>query len=117
MEHLIAQIEDHLAQNPKDVRGWEILAPVYLRLGRFGDAAKAWRSAMAADGETAARQASLGEALVGAGNGVVTAEAKKAFERAVALDAEERDRTVLPRPRRRSGWPPGRGRGDLARHD
>jgi len=86
MERMVAQIEEHLAQNPKDVRGWEILAPVYLRLGRFDDAAKAWRSAMAADGETAARQASLGEALVGAGNGVVTAEAKKAFERAVALD-------------------------------
>src|SRR5262249_40196872 len=86
LEHMIAQIEDHLAQNPNDARGWEIIAPVYVRLGRFDDAAKAWRAVMAADHETAARQSSLGEALVGSANGIVTADAKKAFERAVELD-------------------------------
>ena len=36
---------------------------------------------------TAEREAALGEALVFAANGVVTAEAKAAFEKAVALDA------------------------------
>ncbi len=36
-----------------------------------------------------AREADLGEALTGAANGVVTAEAKAAFERALALDASE----------------------------
>ena len=86
IERMIAQIEEHLAQNPGDAHGWEIIAPVYLRLGRYDDAAKAWRSAIAADHETAARQSSLGEALVGSANGVVTVDAKKAFERAVALD-------------------------------
>jgi cytochrome c-type biogenesis protein CcmH len=86
LDHMIAQIEDHLAKNPNDARGWEVIGPVYLRLGRFDDAAKAWRSAMVADKETAARQSSLGEALVGAANGVVTADAKRAFERAVELD-------------------------------
>ncbi len=38
-------------------------------------------------GETADREASLGEALAGAANGVITSDAKGAFERALALDA------------------------------
>src|SRR5262249_20138574 len=39
------------------------------------------------NGETAERRADLGEALVAAANGIVTADAKTAFERAPALDA------------------------------
>lgn len=85
VDHLVAQVEQHLEANPDDARGWEVIAPVYLRLGRFDDAVKARRNLLRL-GETAERQADLGEALVGAGNGIVTAEAKTAFERAVALD-------------------------------
>jgi cytochrome c-type biogenesis protein CcmH len=87
VDAMVAQIETHLERNPNDGRGWEVLAPVYLRLGRFDDAVKARRSALALNGETAERQAALGEALVFAANGVVTAAAKTAFERAVVLDA------------------------------
>ncbi len=38
------------------------------------------------NGETAARRADLGEAIAAAAGGVVTAEAKTEFERALALD-------------------------------
>jgi cytochrome c-type biogenesis protein CcmH len=86
---LVAQVEAHLASNPDEGRGWEVIAPVYVRLGRFDDAVKARRNALRLLGETATRQADLGEALVAAANGVVTAEAKAAFERAIALDAKE----------------------------
>ena len=41
------------------------------------------------NGETAARRADLGEAIAAAAGGVVTAEAKAEFERALALDAGE----------------------------
>jgi cytochrome c-type biogenesis protein CcmH len=85
---MIARIEEHLAAEPKDGRGWEIIAPVYLRIGRFADAVKARRNALAFNGETAERQAALGEALFSAANNVVTPEAKAAFERALALDAK-----------------------------
>src|SRR5215472_13336699 len=34
IEHLVGQVEAHLAANPDDARGWEVIAPVYLRLGR-----------------------------------------------------------------------------------
>ena len=66
-----------------------MIAPIYLRLGRFDDAVKARRNALRLNGETAERQTELGEALVAAANGVVTAEAKAAFERAVALDPSD----------------------------
>jgi cytochrome c-type biogenesis protein CcmH len=89
LESLIAQAEAHLDREPNDGRGWEVLAPVYLRLGRLDDAVKARRNALRLNGETATRQADLGEALVAAANGVVTADAKQSFDRALALDAGE----------------------------
>ena len=89
IETLVAQVEAHLERNPQDGRGWEILAPVYLRLGRFDDAVKAREAALTYSGETAERQSSLGEALVAAAQGIVTAAAGKAFSRAVILDPHD----------------------------
>jgi cytochrome c-type biogenesis protein CcmH len=86
---LIERVETHLEQNPNDGRGWEVIAPIYTRLGRFEDAVKARRNALRLNGDTAPRAAALGEALVLAANGVVTAEAKAAFEKAVALDGSD----------------------------
>jgi cytochrome c-type biogenesis protein CcmH len=86
---LVSQVEAHLAQNPNDGAGWEVLAPVYLRMGRFDDAVVAWRKAIALNGDSPARDANLGEALAAAANGVVTDEAKQAFQKAVASDPHE----------------------------
>lgn len=85
---LIGQVEERLARNPDDGAGWEVIAPVYMRLGRFDDAVMARRKALALIGETGARDADLGEALVAAANGVVTDEAKTSFGRAVARDPQ-----------------------------
>jgi cytochrome c-type biogenesis protein CcmH len=87
IEALVGQVEDHLAKNPADGRGWDIIAPIYLRLGRFDDAVRARRNALVHAEETSDRQFGLGEALFAAANNFVTPEAKQAFERAVALDA------------------------------
>ena len=38
IESLVGQVEAHLARNPNDGTGWEVIAPVYMRLGRFDDA-------------------------------------------------------------------------------
>jgi len=89
IDSLISQVEDHLAKNPNDGTGWEVIAPVYMRLGRFDDAVAAWRKAVALNGDTATRDANLGEALVAAASGVVTDEAKQVFERGLALDPHE----------------------------
>jgi len=89
LQSLVAQVEAHLATNPEDGRGWEILAPVYLRAGRFEDAVRARRNALRLNGATGARESDLGEALVYASNGLVTDEARQAFERALELDKSE----------------------------
>lgn len=89
MTRLVAQVEAHLEKNPDDGRGWEVLAPVLLRLGRADDAVKAYRNSLARNGESALRRADLGEALTTAAGGVVTADAKSEFDRALALDASE----------------------------
>lgn len=86
IESLVAQVESHLKRNPDDGRGWEVLAPVYMRIGRFDDAVRARRNALRLLGATAMREADLGEALAAAADGIVTAEAKAAFERAAAID-------------------------------
>jgi cytochrome c-type biogenesis protein CcmH len=86
IESLVAQVEAHLERNPDDARGYDVIAPVYFRLGRFADAVNARRKLLVLAGETAERRADLGEALAAAGNGIVTNEAKAAFERALVLD-------------------------------
>jgi cytochrome c-type biogenesis protein CcmH len=83
---MISQVEAHLEQNPNDVRGWQVIAPVYMRLGRFDSAVAAQRKLLSLQGENADRDADLGEALTAAANGVVTDEAKDAFQRAAKLD-------------------------------
>jgi cytochrome c-type biogenesis protein CcmH len=89
LDNLVAQVEAHLEQNPTDGRGWNVLAPVLAKLGRYDDAVRAYRNSITYNGESAARRADLGEALMGAAGGVVTSEAKAEFERAVALNADE----------------------------
>jgi cytochrome c-type biogenesis protein CcmH len=89
LDNMVAQVEAHLEKNPTDSRGWSVLAPVLARLGRYDDAVRAYRNAIAYAGDSAERRSDLGEALAGAAGGVVTAEAKAEFERAVAQNAEE----------------------------
>ena len=86
---LVSKVEAQLARNPNDGSGWEVIAPVYLRLGRFDKAIEALQKSLALNGESAVREADLGEALAAAAKGVVTADAKAAFDRAVAQDSHE----------------------------
>jgi len=88
IEELIARAEAYLSEHPDDARGWETLAPIYARLGRYDDALAAWRRTIAIDGPTADREAAAAEAMVGASGGIITADAEAGFNRALALDAE-----------------------------
>jgi cytochrome c-type biogenesis protein CcmH len=82
----LSRIEAHLAQAPDDRRGWELVAPIYLRTGRFDDAARAFQAAIRLGGDGADQLAGYGEALVSAGDGIVSADARGAFERALAKE-------------------------------
>jgi cytochrome c-type biogenesis protein CcmH len=85
---LVARVEAHLAANPEDGRGWEILGPVYARLGRYDDAVVAFANAVRLLDPTAEREADVGEAITRANGNVVTPAARAAFERARALDED-----------------------------
>lgn len=88
MATMIARVERHLAQNPDDGRGWEILAPIHLRLGRPREAATAWAQALRTLGPSAERFSGLGEAQMALAGGIVTAEAKASFRLALELDRQ-----------------------------
>src|SRR5271165_1964849 len=80
----VAAVETHLMAKPDDGRGWAVIAPVYMRLQRYEDAARAYSEALRLLGEDASRRAAYGEALVAAGGGVVTEKAREAFDKALA---------------------------------
>ncbi len=86
IDELVARAEAHLVANPSDGRGWDVLAPIYLRLGRYGEAVNAYRNAIKLDGNSALRKSGLGEAIAGAGGGLVSDDARAAFGRALELD-------------------------------
>jgi len=90
---LIARVEAHLAAAPDDGRGWDVIAPVYVRSGRYADGERAYRNAIRILGPTAERESGVGDALVRQNRGVVTEDARAAFARANALDP------AAPKPR------------------
>jgi cytochrome c-type biogenesis protein CcmH len=89
LDNLVAQVGAHLEKNPTDGRGWNVLAPVLARLGRYDEAIRAYRNSITYNGDSAERRSDLGEALMGSAGGVVTSEAKAEFERAVAQKPDE----------------------------
>ena len=79
----VAAVEKRLIEKPDDGKGWAVIAPVYMRLERYSDAAHAYSEALRLLGEDPLRRAAYGEALVAAAGGVVTDEARQAFDRAL----------------------------------
>lgn len=82
---LIGRMEERLEANPEHGEGWALLAPIYLRAGRSGDAISAQEKAIRILGSTAEREVAFGE-IIRIANGRITPEAQAAFERALALD-------------------------------
>jgi cytochrome c-type biogenesis protein CcmH len=83
IEAAVAAVETRLVAKPDDGKGWAVIAPVYMRLGRYAEAAHAYAEALRILGEDPLRRAAYGEALVAATGGVVTDEARQAFDRAL----------------------------------
>lgn len=86
---MIAAVEARLQAEPGDGAGWDVIAPVYLRLGRDADAAIAYGNAIRLLGSTAEREIGLGEALIRGAGGTVTPEAEAAFRRGAALASDD----------------------------
>jgi len=82
----VAGVEAHLIAKPDDGKGWAVLAPVYMRLERYEDAAHAYSEALRLLGDDPDRRGAYGEALVAAAGGVVTDKAREAFTKALAAE-------------------------------
>lgn len=82
----LAQIEGRLAETPDDVRGWTVVAPVYMQSGRFADAEHAYRRIIELSGPTADLQTSLAETLILQSNGQASGEALDLLRAAAASD-------------------------------
>ena len=83
---LLGRVEARLRESPDDGNGWDVIAPVYLRLERFGEAADAFANALRLLGENPQRLGGYAEAVVLANGGIVSEEARKAYEKLVKLD-------------------------------
>lgn len=86
LDAAIARIEAQLTANPDDLRGWTVIAPAYLEMGRFADAAHAYRRMIDLDGPTPDLQTSLAEALMLDAQGAGSAEALDLLRAAAASD-------------------------------
>ena len=84
----IARIEAQLADNPDDLRGWTVIAPVYRDMGRYEDAARAYRRVIELSEATPDLQTSLAEALMLAADGAGSPEALELLREAAAADPQ-----------------------------
>ena len=85
---LVTKVEARLREHPEDGRGWDVIAPVYLRLGRYAEAADAFARALRLVGESPDRLAGLAESHVLANDGVVTEAARTSYARLQQLVPE-----------------------------
>ncbi|MEO0672530.1 MAG: c-type cytochrome biogenesis protein CcmI [Pseudomonadota bacterium] len=88
-QELIARVEARLQAQPDDGRGWDLIAPLYLRQARFGDAVTAFRNGIRLNGASPERAKGLADSIVGANRGRVTDQALALYE-AVAKDDPNR---------------------------
>ena len=86
IDALVARVEARMRAYPEEGEGWEAIAPVYLRAGRYSDAAEAYARAVKLLGPSPKLLSGQGQALVLANNGLVTKEAREMLEEALARD-------------------------------
>lgn len=86
VDELVAKVEAQLRTTPEDGRGWDAIAPVYLRLSRFEDASNAFAQAIRLQGETPRRLKGFAEATVLANNGIVVEPARHAYQQILAKE-------------------------------
>lgn len=100
----IAKIEAQLTKTPDDLRGWTVIGPAYMQLGRFADAAKAFRRVLDLSPATADSETNLAQALILEANGEAGDEALSLLKSAAARDpAHIRSRYYLAGEATRKG--------------
>ena len=86
LDAALARIEERLKTNPDDLRGWSVIAPVYMQSGRYADAERAYRQIIALSGVSAEVETALAETLMVQSNGSAAGEAMTLLQSAAARD-------------------------------
>ncbi|MBF0561363.1 MAG: c-type cytochrome biogenesis protein CcmI [Alphaproteobacteria bacterium] len=89
MSGLVSKLAARLATDPSDTEGWIMLARSYQTLGRYADAADAYRKAIEHGRNTAETLANFGEMATLAGDGTISETARSAFLAAYRADNKE----------------------------
>ena len=86
VDEMIERLASRLKQRPDDPEGWRMLGWSYFSTQRFSESAAAYLKAIELRPAFAEFRSLRGEALVSVANGMVTADAMRVFEEALALD-------------------------------
>lgn len=89
IEALAYRVSQRLKENPEDLQGWEVIAPIYQDIGKFRDAARAWERSIALGGSTAHRLTGLAEARISLANGEISKTDLALLNEAAQLDPLE----------------------------
>lgn len=89
LDSAVARIETALAASPDDLRGWTVIAPAYMELGRFEDAVAAYRRIVELAGATPGLQIKLAEALIFAAGGEGSPEAMELLRAVAAANPDD----------------------------
>ena len=87
LDDAIKAVEARLAEHPDDLRGWKVIAPVYMQSGQYALAEHAFRQILALAPATADADTDLAEALMMQNNGQATGEVADLLHKAQALDS------------------------------
>lgn len=105
---LVGELQRRATERPDDPEIWQRIAVGLGALGRFEEAADAWRRVMRLTNDAVEHASAFAEMLVFAAQGSVTAEARALFERALAADPDDfRARFYLGVARQQQGDPRG----------
>jgi len=86
LDQAVARVEQQLMVTPDDLRGWMVLAPIYMQAGRFAEAEKAYRRILELSPPTADAESDLAEAILMQNGGVVSGEPLALLQSAAARD-------------------------------
>lgn len=88
IEELLAVAEKRLSTNPDDSNGWKVVAPVYMRMGRFDDAINAYENVLRVEGDSPEFLLKLADAHIEKNQGQVNDKAQNLVSRVLAIDEE-----------------------------
>jgi cytochrome c-type biogenesis protein CcmH len=86
VNEMVQKLADRLKEKPDDAVGWTMLARAYSAMGRYADAAPAFKKAVELSGEDAGLLADYADSLAASNNGSLAGEPTRLVEKALAMD-------------------------------